>query len=248
MKLNCDLGESFGAWTMGQDEAVMPLIDMANIACGFHASDPSIMSMTVAMAVEHGVEIGAHPSYQDLVGFGRRSIAHTPEEIRGLIWYQVGALDGICRAHGAEVSYVKPHGALNNDMMKDEDVLRAVMEAVTSFREGLPLMLPATLRAQRHRDMASGIGVPLIFEAFADRAYDDQGQLVSRREPGAVHASPEVIVEQAMSLIHRGGLYSRSGQWLTLEAQTLCVHGDNDHALEATRAIRRAIHERRASA
>lgn len=247
MKLNCDLGESFGAWTMGQDEAVMPWIDMANIACGFHASDPSIMATTVAMALEHKVEIGAHPSYQDLVGFGRRSISHSPDEIRGLIWYQAGALDGICRAHGATISYVKPHGALNNDMVKDPVILQAVMEAIASYREGLPLMLPATLQADQHRDLASRIGLPLMFEAFADRAYDDQGHLVSRQEPGAVHDDPETIIEQAMSLVTRAGLYSNTGQWLPLTADSLCVHGDNNHALEATRAIRRALHNYRAS-
>ena len=248
MKLNCDLGESFGAWTMGQDEAVMPYIDMANVACGFHASDPSIMATTVALALQHSVEIGAHPSYQDLVGFGRRSISHTPEEIRGLIWYQAGALEGICRAHGTRVTYVKPHGALNNDMMKDRTVLRAVMEAVASFRGGLPLMLPVTLQADQHRELAGQIGLPLIFEAFADRAYDDQGHLVPRREAGAVHEDPEVIVQQALSLVSRQGLHSRSGQWLSLAADTLCVHGDNAHALEATRLIRKAIREQQASA
>ncbi|MGM0569152.1 5-oxoprolinase subunit PxpA [Marinobacter sp.] len=248
MKLNCDLGESFGAWTMGQDEAVMPWIDMANIACGFHASDPSIMASTVNLALQHDVEIGAHPSYQDLVGFGRRSIAHSPAEIRGLIWYQTGALDGICRAHGATVSYVKPHGALNNDMMKDGTVLQAVMEAVASFREGLPLMLPVTLQADDHRDLARRVGLPVIFEAFADRAYDDEGHLVSRREAGSVHDDPEVIVRQAMSLVSKGGLYSHTGRWLPLAADSLCVHGDGASALEATRAIRRAISGHQASA
>lgn len=241
MKLNCDLGESFGAWTMGQDEAVMPYIDMANIACGFHASDPSIMAQTVALAREHRVQIGAHPAYQDLAGFGRRSIAHSPTEIHSLMWYQLGALDGICRAHGTRVAYVKPHGALNNDMMKDTDTLTAVMESVAGYREGLPLMMPVTLEADTHKDLADRIGLPLIFEAFADRAYDDQGQLVSRREPGAVHHNLEAVVGQAELLVRRGGLYSRSGRWLDLRADSLCVHGDNSSALEATRAIRRTL-------
>ena len=243
MKLNCDLGESYGAWTMGQDEEVMPFIDMANIACGFHASDPSIMARTVSLARAHNVQIGAHPSYHDIVGFGRRSIRHTAEEIHGLIWYQLGALEGICRAHDATVDYVKPHGALNNDMMQDEDTLRAVMEAVASYRDGLPLMIPVTLHSMAHRDLAERVGLPLIFEAFADRAYDDQGHLVSRRQPGAVHEDPDTIVAQALTLASNGGLHSITGQWLPLKADSLCVHGDNVHALAATRAIRRALHQ-----
>ncbi|SFR45705.1 UPF0271 protein [Marinobacter daqiaonensis] len=241
MKLNCDLGESFGAWTMGQDEQVMPYIDMANIACGFHASDPSIMTRTVSLALSHGVQIGAHPSYQDLAGFGRRSIHHTADEIRGLLWYQTGALEGICRAQGTTVEYVKPHGALNNDMMRSPDILTAVMEGVAAYRSGLPLMIPATLDAEHHRELAKRVGLPLIFEAFADRAYDDQGLLVSRIETGAVHDDPQVIVEQALSLANRGGIRSVSGKWLALPAQSLCVHGDNGHALAATRAIRSAL-------
>lgn len=241
MKLNCDLGESFGVWTMGRDDEVMPLIDMANVACGFHASDPSIMVRTVALARAHGVEIGAHPAYQDLVGFGRRSIAHSPDEIRALIWYQLGALDGICRSHGTEVAYVKPHGALNNDMMHDETVLRAVMEAVVRYREGLALMLPSSRALDRHLELAREVGLPLLREAFADRAYDDSGNLVSRREPGAVHEDEATMVRQALSFAREGGVHSQSGRWLTLPADSLCVHGDNTRALAAVRAIREAL-------
>lgn len=241
MKLNCDLGESFGAWTMGRDDEVMPLIDMANVACGFHASDPSIMARTVALARDHGVEIGAHPAYQDLVGFGRRSIAHSAGEIRALIWYQLGALDGICRSHGTEVAYVKPHGALNNDMMRDEAVLRAVMEAVARYRDGLPLMLPSSTALDQHQELARNIGLPLLREAFADRAYDDRGNLVSRHQSGAVHEDESTIVRQALSFAREGGVHSQSGRWLALPADSLCVHGDNAHALAAVRAIREAL-------
>jgi UPF0271 protein len=244
MKLNCDLGESFGAWTMGQDEEVMPYIDMANVACGFHASDPSIMAHTVTLARAHGVQIGAHPSYQDLAGFGRRSIDHSAAEIRGLMWYQLGALEGICGAHGTTVEYVKPHGALNNDMMRDTGILQAVMEAVAAYHDGLPLMIPATVHSPEHSALAERLGLPLIFEVFADRAYDDNGRLVPRSQPGAIHDDPDTIVAQAMTLATRGGLYSRSGQWLTLPADSLCVHGDNAHALAATRAVRSALHQR----
>lgn len=241
MKLNCDLGESFGAWTMGQDEQIMPLIDMANVACGFHASDPTIMARTVALARRHQVMVGAHPAYQDLAGFGRRSIAHTPEEIRALLWYQLGALEGICRAQGMELSYVKPHGALNNDMMRNTEILTAVMEGIASYRDGLALMIPATLDVADHQRLADRKDLPLMTEAFADRAYDDRGQLVARSQPGAVHDSPEAIVTQALSFARNHGVHSQSGKWLALPAHSLCVHGDNAHALQATRAIRAAL-------
>lgn len=162
----------------------MPLIDMANVACGFHAGDPSVMQKTVALAAKHGVEIGAHPSYHDLAGFGRRSISHSPEEIHALILYQLGALQGLCRAEGLTLSYVKPHGALNNDMMRDMSTLEAVMTAVRSYQQDLPLMLPVTVKHEQHRKLADYVGLPILLEAFADRAYDDEGQLVSRRLQG----------------------------------------------------------------
>ncbi|MFL1453708.1 5-oxoprolinase subunit PxpA [Marinobacter sp. GN3S48] len=242
MKLNCDLGESYGAWTMGQDDQVMPLIDMANVACGFHAGDPMVIRRTIALAARHGVQIGAHPSYHDLVGFGRRSIAHSTEEIQALMLYQLGALEGLCRAEGLTLSYVKPHGALNNDMMKDATLLQAVMEAVRTFRDDLPLMIPVTIHYRRHQQLAGQVGVPLLKEAFADRAYDDEGQLVSRKQQGAVHHEPQRIIDQAVSFATKGGINSVNGQWLELPADSLCVHGDNDSALAAVRGIRDALH------
>ena len=143
MKLNCDMGEAFGAWPMGLDEQIMPYVDQANIACGFHASDPLTMSKTVALAKQHGVTIGAHPGYPDLVGFGRRNMDIAPAELKALIQYQVGALQGICRAQGVEVAYVKPHGALYNTMMKDFSVLETVMQAVSELDSSLILMVMA---------------------------------------------------------------------------------------------------------
>lgn len=241
MKLNCDLGESYGAWQMGQDELVMPLIDMANVACGFHAADPMVIRNTLALAARYHVEIGAHPSYHDLPGFGRRSIQHTADEIEALMLYQLGALDGMCRKEGLSISYVKPHGALNNDMMRDEALLRAVMVATHTFRAGLALMIPVTRNYREHQQLARQIGVPLLLEAFADRAYDDDGQLVSRRQAGAVHQNPDIIVRQARSFAEKGGVFSATGSWLDLPADTLCVHGDNEAALTAVRAIREAF-------
>ncbi|TGN41627.1 5-oxoprolinase subunit PxpA [Marinobacter confluentis] len=241
MRLNCDLGESYGAWQMGQDDRVMPLIDMANVACGFHAGDTTVMQKTVALAARHGVDIGAHPSYQDIQGFGRRSIPHSPEEIEALMLYQLGALDGLCRAEGVGLAYVKPHGALNNDMMRDMTTLEAVMTAVRKYDSTLPLMLPVTVHHERHRKLAAYVGIPILLEAFADRAYDDEGQLVSRRLPGAVHHSVEQIVDQAVCFATKGGIHSTSGQWLNLPADSLCVHGDTDGALAAIRRIREAL-------
>lgn len=241
MRLNCDLGESFGPWKMGLDEAVMPLIDMANIACGFHASDPLTMQRTLAMAAHHGVEIGAHPAYPDLVGFGRRSMQCTKEELQSMIWYQAGALDGIARTFGLQVSYIKPHGALNNDMMRSEEQLRTVMEAVAAYGDDVRLMVPVSRQWETHQAMAREIGIELILEAFADRAYDDEGLLVARRIAGSVHHDEATIVQQARSFAERGGLSSVSGQWLDLPAQSLCVHGDNPESVQAVQAIRNAL-------
>lgn len=241
MRLNCDLGESFGPWKMGMDDAVMPLIDQANIACGFHASDPLTLYRTVSVAAEYGVEIGAHPSYPDLVGFGRRSMKCSDEELKSLIWYQIGAIDGMARMLGTAVSYVKPHGAMNNDMMRSENQLRSVMEAVASYDRNLRLMIPVTTRWQQHEALARAIGLELTLEAFADRAYDEEGQLVSRSEPGSVYHDQADIVAQAISFARQGGVHSSTGTWLELPAQSLCVHGDNPESVQAVKAIRTAL-------
>jgi UPF0271 protein len=239
--LNCDIGESYGAWTMGLDAEVMPFIDCANIACGFHASEPLTMRRTVALAVEHGVRIGAHPAYPDLAGFGRRSMACSPDEIEAMLLYQIGALDGICRAHGTRVSYVKPHGALYNDMMREPAKLRAVMRAVAAYDRGLPLMLMATRDDRAPQAMADELGLQLWFEVFADRAYDANGMLLARSLPGAVHHGAETIVAQAMALARGEALSASDGSALYLRADTLCVHGDNAASVAAVQRIRAAL-------
>jgi len=239
--LNCDIGESFGAWTMGLDGQVMPYIDCANIACGFHASDPGTMRDTVALAVDHGVRIGAHPAYPDLVGFGRRSMACSPREVEDMLLYQIGALDGICRSRGARVSYVKPHGALYQDMMRKPETLRAVMRAVAIYDAQLPLMLMATRDNSQAQAIGDELGISLWFEAFADRAYDAAGFLVSRAIPGAVHHDSEVIVRQALTLARGETLVAIDGSPLPLQADTLCVHGDNAGSIAAVRRIRDAL-------
>ncbi|WP_322978205.1 5-oxoprolinase subunit PxpA [Pseudomonas sp. C11] len=239
--LNCDIGESFGAWTMGLDAEVMPFIDCANIACGFHASDPSVMRKTLALAVQHGVHIGAHTAYQDLVGFGRRSMDCTPQEVEDLMLYQIGALEGLCRSQGARVSYVKPHGALYQDMMRKPATLRAVMSAVAKYDRQLPLMLMSTRDNSAAQALGDEFGLTLWFEAFADRAYDAAGYLVSRNQPGAVHHDSEVIVAQAVTLARGEALQASDGSALHLAAQTLCVHGDNASSVAAVKRIREAF-------
>ncbi|MFO7647856.1 5-oxoprolinase subunit PxpA [Halomonas sp. 3H] len=239
--LNADMGESFGPWVMGMDHEVMPHVDLANVACGFHASDPDVIRMTVRLARKHGVRVGAHPAYPDMVGFGRRSLACSSEEIENLVLYQLGALAGLCRAEGLAVSYVKPHGALYNDMARDPEILSAVMRAILAYDPALPLMTMATRDTSAVRELAAEHGVTLWFEAFADRAYDGEGRLVSRREVGAVHHDPEVIVDQATRIARGLPLTASDGSELVLSADTLCVHGDNPESIAAVKAIRQAL-------
>lgn len=241
--LNCDIGESYGAWTMGRDADVMPLIDCANIACGFHASDPGIMSKTVALALTHKVRIGAHPAYPDLVGFGRRSMSCSPQEIEDMVLYQIGALAGICRAQGGRVEYVKPHGAMYNDMMRDSRQLRAVFKAVSAYEGELKLMLMAQRDNGTAMALSEEFGVPIWLEAFADRAYDPAGHLVSRSLPGAVHHDPDTVVNQALILARKENLIASDGSELNLHVDTLCVHGDNAASIAAVQRIRQAFAE-----
>jgi UPF0271 protein len=239
--LNCDMGESFGAWAMGDDAHAMPLVDQANLACGFHASDPLTMQRTVALAIKHGVRIGAHPAYPDLVGFGRRHMACSPEEVKALVLYQIGALEAFCRAVGTTVQYVKPHGALYNDLVRNDALLKAVLDACASYREGLPLMVLAKTDNTREQCFAEEAGVPLLREAFADRAYLPDGQLAPRREAGAVHHDPERILSQAIAIARGDSFPGLDGQPMRLTADSLCVHGDNAESLAVLRRLRAAL-------
>lgn len=243
MKFNCDMGESFGAWSMGADEKVMPYVDMANIACGFHASDPSTMARTLALASEHGVSIGAHPGYPDLLGFGRREFPLEGDELVACLLYQIGALDGLSRAHGRRVEYVKPHGALYNKMMRDDITLDTVIDAVLAYDTNLPLVVLGASEAANAalRERAAKRGIELLFEAFADRAYDDDGQLASRALPGAVHKDAERLVRQVSEIVEEGLVTTLSGNRIRLEADTLCLHGDNEEVLSAVARIREAL-------
>jgi UPF0271 protein len=240
MLLNCDLGESYGSWTMGLDAEVMPHIDQANIACGFHGGDPITIRKTLALAAEHGVSIGAHPAYPDLVGFGRRPMNLSADEIVANLHYQVAALEGMARSAGLELGYVKPHGALYNDMMAGEPVRAAIMNAVATYHRPLALMLQATPDAELHREEAEAFGITLSFEAFADRCYDDDGRLLSRSKPGAVH-DRERMLSQVEQLQRHGVVTTVSGQLIELQADTLCVHGDNLEGVRAIEAIRALV-------
>ncbi|MFK0570753.1 5-oxoprolinase subunit PxpA, partial [Endozoicomonas sp.] len=230
MQLNCDMGESYGPWQMGNDEAVMPWIDMANIACGFHASDPDTMSRTVAMAARANVTVGAHPGYNDKVGFGRRHIPHSPESITHLVAYQTGALDAICQQHGTRVKYIKPHGALYHDMMNNHDVFEAMVVAASQMDFKPAVMIQALGNNDKYQKTADRYSVPLIFEAYADRAYDDNGLLVPRSVAGAVYQDSALIRQQVMGLVS-GEIKTIKGAKLKLKADTVCVHGDNPESI-----------------
>ncbi len=240
MLLNCDLGESYGRWRLGCDEEVMPCLDQANVACGFHAGDPVTIGRTLRLAAQHGVQVGAHPSYPDLVGFGRRSMALSDDELRASLHYQIAALDGMAAVARLELAYVKPHGALYNDMMANDDLRRVIMDAVAAYQRPLRLMLQATPDAAVHRDEATERGLELFFEAFADRRYEDSGRLQSRRIEGAVHDRASML-EQVARLVEDGSVVTSSGRVLKLEADTLCVHGDNEDGVRAIREMREMI-------
>ena len=239
--LNCDLGESYGSWKMGRDADAMPHIDQANIACGFHGGDPLVMQQTLALAKANNVMVGAHPAYPDLVGFGRRSMNCSAAEINALVSYQIAAIDGMAKNQGLELAYVKPHGALYNDMMAKQPVRAAIMQAIAEYHRPLRLTLLATPDSDMHREEADAIGVELWFEAFADRCYDDDGKLLARSKPGAVHTR-EKMLAQVEQICSTGTVTSVNGNTLKLAPDTLCVHGDNEEGIAAIVDIRNIIH------
>ena len=239
--LNSDLGESYGSWKMGRDEDVMPHIDQANIACGFHGGDPLVMKKTLALAKVNNVMVGAHPAYPDLAGFGRRSMNCSADEITAMVAYQVAAIDGMAKNQGLDLAYVKPHGALYNDMMARQSVRAAIMQAIAEYHRPLRLTLQATAERENHRREAGAFGIELWFEAFADRCYDDDGKLLARSKPGAVH-SREKMLAQVEQICRQGTVTSVSGNTLKLAPDTICVHGDNEAGIAAIMEIRKIIH------
>lgn len=241
IKLNCDMGESFGLYKIGLDEEIMPYINMANLACGFHAGDSVTMNKSVALAKKNNVEIGAHPGYQDLVGFGRRSIACSEEEIISLVIYQLGALEGFCKVHNTKVTYVKPHGALYQDMMKNDEVFISIVKAVAVYDINLKLMILSCPRNDEYASLAKEYNIDLLFEVFADRNYNDNGSLVSRAESNAVIKDESEVITRIKSLKEKGSLLSISGKELSLQTDVLCVHGDTKNALEFIQILRKEI-------
>ncbi|NOH71354.1 5-oxoprolinase subunit PxpA [Vibrio pectenicida] len=237
--LNCDMGESFGLWKMGNDEEVMPWIDMANLACGFHASDPDIMSQTIKLAIEYDTQIGAHPSYPDLQGFGRRKIDMEMKSITNIIIYQVGALKALAESQNTQVNYVKPHGALYNNMMRELSIFDAVADAVACF--DIPLMMLAVTDNEKYLEIADKYELPVLFEAFADRAYLSSGELAPRSMPGSVLCTESEILDQVKQIAHYGKVRTIDGFLIPIEADTICVHGDNHHAIQMIQRIKDAL-------
>jgi len=235
MDLNCDAGESFGLYRLGLDEEAVPLVSSVNIACGFHGGDPRVMRRTVQLAKRHGVSVGAHPSHPDLVGFGRRALDATPEEVADDVVYQVGALLAFCRAEGVRLNHVKLHGALYNQAATDASLADAVAAAVRSVDPGLVLVCLSGSAMVAAADRA---GLRHLEEAFADRAYAPDGQLVSRRLPGAVIHDPGMVAERVALMATAHQVRAIDGSLVPLSAQTVCVHGDTPGAVGVLRAIR----------
>lgn len=238
--LNSDLGEGYGIWTLGEDDGLLDVVTSANVACGFHGGDPSIMRRVCLRAAERGVRIGAQVGYHDLAGFGRRPMDVPANELTDEVIYQIGALDAFARVAGSRVSYVKPHGALYNTCVTDEVQAQAVVRAVRDIDSSLPVLgLPGSelLRA------AEAAGLPTVNEAFADRAYDAAGHLVSRRQEGSLITDPKAVVARCLRLVSEGRLTAIDGAQVSVTAESLCVHGDTPGALRLARRVRDALTE-----
>lgn len=236
--LNCDMGESFGTYELGYDALAMPYVTSINVACGFHASDPDNMAKTVLLAKKHGVAIGAHPGYPDLVGFGRRSMALTTEEVKHSVIYQIGALNAFCRAAGVRLQHVKVHGALYNNAEKDLTVATAIAKAIKAVDPSLYMLCLAN---SQMGVAAKQEGVPFVEEAFADRAYTDEGSLVSRKIEGSVIHDINEVVTRVVRMVTEKTVVSISGNVIPIQAQTICVHGDTPGAVDMVKAIRVAL-------
>ncbi|MFJ9781171.1 LamB/YcsF family protein [Amycolatopsis sp. NPDC101161] len=238
MDLNSDLGEGFGAWKMGDDEAMLDIVTSANVACGFHAGDPSVMRRVCDLAAERGVAIGAHVGYHDLAGFGRRALDIAPDDLANEVLYQIGALDAFARAAGSRVTYVKPHGALYNTAAVDVEQAAAIVDGLRRYDPALALLCLPNSEMQRQAEKA---GVVAYAEAFADRAYTADGKLVSRKEPGAVLHDGSAVAERAVGMATGGGVVTADGGQLDLLPDSLCVHGDTPGAVDLARRIREGL-------
>jgi len=233
--LNSDLGESYGQWRLGDDEAMLDIVTSANVACGFHAGDALTLQETCRLAAERGVVVGAQVGYNHLAGFGRWHIDMPSPELTADVIYQIGALDGLCRVAGTRVAYVKPHGALYNTAAVDRRQAEAVVEAVLAYDPSLPLM---GLAGSVLLDAATDAGLRTVAEAFADRGYTAEGRLVSRREPGAVLDDPDLVAERMVRLVTEGRITATDGTDIEVRADSLCVHGDSPGSVSMARAVR----------
>jgi len=236
--LNCDMGEGFGAWRMGQDEALLELVTSANIACGYHAGDPVTMARTVKAAVARAVALGAHPSLPDLQGFGRRNMAVTAEETYGLVLYQIGALHAFARAVGGRLHHVKPHGALYNMAARDRALADAIAQAVLDFD---PSLILVGLSGSELIQAGSALGLACASEVFADRGYEADGSLTPRDQPGAMIEDEELAVARVLRMVREGKVASRTGEDLIIQAGTVCIHGDQPKALAFAKKLREAL-------
>jgi UPF0271 protein len=239
--LNCDMGESYGAWTMGADAGVMPYITSANIACGFHAGDPATIRKTVRLAVDSGVAVGAHPSLPDLMGFGRRTMRISPQDMYDLVVYQAGAVEAFARAAGAKLHHVKCHGALYNMAATDEGLSEAMVKAVKDLGSGIILYC---LSRSKNFEIAKKSGIPVAGEVFADRGYADDGTLAPRDKPGGMIEDPQASVKQVLGMIEGGYVMSLAGKRVPVAADTLCLHGDQPGAVLFAQTLRKVFTEK----
>jgi 5-oxoprolinase (ATP-hydrolysing) subunit A len=236
--LNSDVGESFGHYKLGMDDAVIPLISSANIACGFHAGDPAVMRNTMVLAKKHGVAPGAHPGFPDLLGFGRRNLEASLEEIKDYIAYQIGALQAFAAMEGLSLQHVKPHGALYNMAVKNTAIWEAVAEVISRMDPRLILVVLAGANRQELLSIGGRHGIRIAFEFFGDRAYNPDGSLVSRKEPGSVIHDQDLAASRILKLVKKGKVEAKDGTEIELVADTICVHGDNPTAVALTMKIR----------
>ena len=241
--LNSDVGESFGNYKLGLDDEVIPMISSANIACGFHAGDPTVLRRTVALARDHKVAVGAHPGLPDLMGFGRRAMDVTPSEIKDYVTYQVGAIQGFAAAEGVDVQHVKPHGALYNMAVQNPAIWETVAAALSELDKNLILFVLGGANKNELSAMAAHYGIRVAFEFFADRAYNPDGSLVSRKTPGAVIRDHSLAAKRVLKMATEGKVTCVDGSEIELPADTICVHGDNPAALQLVQKIRQTLTE-----
>lgn len=236
--LNCDLGESFGSYKIGLDDQVIPYITSANVACGYHASDPVVMYKTIAMAKEAGIQAGAHPGFPDLMGFGRRNMSVSPAEAKAYVLYQLGALDAFLRCHGMKMQHVKPHGALYNMAAKDYALAKGICEAVYEFDRDLIVM---ALSGGELLHAAQDMGLRTASEVFADRAYEEDGSLVNRRKEGALITDENVALANVIRMVKEKKVKAITGKDIPIQADSVCVHGDGVKALEFVKKLRESL-------